>query len=58
MAANVATAVRAAEVIGTIGVADAEVWLEERPDIRTRTKADGTYVLENVPTGTFRVVAK
>jgi hypothetical protein len=50
--------VRLAEGEDALGIADAEVWLEERPDIRTRTNQDGIYVLEKVPAGKFHVVAK
>lgn len=39
-------------------VSSADVWLEERPDIRTKTDANGNFVLLGVPTGTpFYIIA-
>ena len=38
-------------------VASAAIWLQEHPEIRTTTAPDGSFVLENVPFGTSRVVA-
>lgn len=43
---------------GSVGVAGAYVWIEERPDLNATTDANGNYVINNVPAGTFNVVAR
>ncbi len=45
-------------VAGSVGVAGAYVWIEERPDLNATTDANGNYVINNVPAGTFNVVAR
>ncbi|HOI90028.1 MAG TPA: hypothetical protein PLK28_05900, partial [Candidatus Rifleibacterium sp.] len=40
------------------GAANAEVWLDELPIIRTLTDADGNFTLTGVPNGTFHIVAR
>ncbi|MBF0408462.1 MAG: Ig-like domain-containing protein [Candidatus Riflebacteria bacterium] len=39
-------------------VANAEVWLENVPEIRAVTNATGNYILSDVPIGSWRVVSK
>ncbi len=39
-------------------IANAEVWLEERPDLRSPTNASGVYEIVGVPAGVFHVVGK
>lgn len=36
---------------------DANVWVEELPQLCTKTKADGTFLISGVPEGTFRIVS-
>jgi hypothetical protein len=43
---------------GNIAVQNAEIWIEDMSEIRTRSSANGEFVLENVPFGNRRVVAK
>lgn len=38
-------------------IAGAELWLQSHPQIRTLSRDDGSFVLENVPFGPTRVVA-
>lgn len=42
---------------GLVNVENAVVWLQEYPEIRTTTALDGSFVLENVPFGSYRVVS-
>lgn len=37
---------------------NAEVWLEEIPDRKTTTDANGNYVLKDIPAGIYHVIAK
>lgn len=45
-------------VAGFTGVAGEYVWLEERPDLNATADANGYYVIDGVPAGTFNVVAR
>ncbi|NLF96540.1 MAG: hypothetical protein GX569_07365, partial [Candidatus Riflebacteria bacterium] len=50
-----------ADVIGSAGLAGAEVWLEDLasdPRFRTVTDASGTYLFTDVPPGEHRIVVK
>lgn len=42
---------------GVMSIENASVWLQEHPEIRTTTAPDGSFVLENVPFGSYRVVS-
>ncbi|KAF1079950.1 MAG: hypothetical protein GQF41_3848 [Candidatus Rifleibacterium amylolyticum] len=46
---------------GVVAVADAEVWIEEladNPKFHTKTNASGVYVINDIPPGQYRVVAR
>ena len=38
-------------------IGSASVWLQEHPQIRATTNSDGSFVLRNIPFGSWRVVA-
>ncbi|MDN5279433.1 MAG: CarboxypepD reg-like domain [Clostridiales bacterium] len=46
------------ELRANFNIASAAIWIQEHPEIRTQTAADGSFILQNVPYGSNRVVAK
>ncbi|NLI77035.1 MAG: InlB B-repeat-containing protein, partial [Candidatus Riflebacteria bacterium] len=55
---GIAKLVRAADLGGVVGVAQAEVWIQELPDLPHQwTDASGTYRFFDLPEGTYHVVA-
>ncbi|MBI3037878.1 carboxypeptidase regulatory-like domain-containing protein [bacterium] len=44
-------------ILADLNVENVDVWLEEYPDIKTRTNSAGQFTLSNVPFGEHRVVA-
>ncbi|NCB40808.1 MAG: hypothetical protein EOM80_18780, partial [Erysipelotrichia bacterium] len=43
---------------GLVPISGANVWVEELPGINAISATDGSFVLEGVPEGSFRVIAK
>ncbi len=41
-----------------VGIGGAQVWLEAAPQVVTTTAADGSFVLNGLPAGMYRVVAR
>ena len=54
-------ALRPADLAGYVGIANAEVWIEDladNPKYHTRTNASGVYVINDVPPGPHRIVTR
>lgn len=61
MRAAKSPALRPADLDGYVGVASAEVWIEDladNPKYHTFTDASGTYVFNDVPPGQHRIVGR
>lgn len=41
-----------------VPVANADVWLEEKPEIRTKSDTNGNFVLTGVPEGNYHIVCR
>lgn len=54
-------ALRPADLTGYVGIANAEVWIEDladNPKYHTLTNASGVYVINDVPPGSHRIVTR